>query len=728
MKKLLFLTPLLLFSNDNIKNIEFVGLKHISPVSAKEISFLQKGDILDESKINKTIKRFYKYGYFKDIKVEFEKGILKYIFVEKPSIYEIKYKNVSNDLKTLLKDKIKRGMIFSQEKLSEIREFIVSYYDAKGEFNSAVVFDVKQKSNGISVTINVNKGESIFIKTLHFFGIDKENEDDIKAEIVNKDRDFLGWLPFRNSGEFKLQGLFTDAQSIKDYYLSKGYLDVEVSNPLFVANFDNNGASLEYKIKEGKRYKVGKVDISIDKDNVIDLQKNKEDLLLMKGLYFNIKRLKKDIKRLKKRVANKGYAYVKIYPDIQKNGNIANVTYKIITGNKVYISDVIIKGNTKSLDRVIRRSVYLTPGYLYNLTDKEDTINALKRSGYFEDVKIKEIKIDDSHIKILVEVKEGLTGSLKAGISYNSYSKLGFNASITERNVFGSGQTLGFNFETSSKNKTYSLNLKNPRVFDSKYFLSTSLYNVDFSGYTYDSHKQGISVVSGKNLTRHISASLGYGYEKLHLSNLSKDDLIYNKTDSTKSYLKPAIGFDNTDDFFFPQHGMKLNASIEYAGVGGTQRFIKNRESAKLFYSLEDRFDITTILKYKFRFANVKDNGYLPINEKFYLGGLGSVRGYDYGSISPKDSKGEKIGGKMMMINSAEISIPISIKRKMWLSAFFDNGQIGEKSLDIVRSSYGVSFDWITLIGPLNFTWAWPLGNKEGDDLRKFEFSIGTGF
>ena len=729
MKKLLFLAPLLLFANDNITDIKFIGLKHISVVSAKDISLLQKGDDLDASKVDKTIKQFYKFGYFKDIKAEYDNGVLIYKFIEKPAILKIKYKNVSEDLKKLLKDKIKRGMIFSPKKLEEIRNFIVSYYDAKGEFNTVVAFDTKKQANGIIITINVNKGEDIIIDKIKFYGVKKENVSDLKDEIINRDRakDILGWMPFRADGEFKLQGLLSDPQSLREYYLSKGYLDVKVSKPLFIANFDSSKASLEYKIYEGIRYKVGKVNIDIDKENLLDSD-IKEDLLLISGLYFNIKRLKKDIALLKRKIADQGYAYVKVFPDIKKHGNIADVTYKIITGEKVYISDIIIEGNSKTLDRVVRRNIYLAPGYLYSYTDKQDSINALKRTGYFDDVKFQEIRVDDTHMKILVKVKEGLTGSLRAGISYNSYSKFGFNLNVSERNIFGSGQTLSVDFEKSSTTEKYSLSLKNPRVLDSEYFLSTSVYNTTFEGYSYDSEKQGIAITTGKKLTRHTSASVTYGYEHLKLSNIDDTTILYDKKESIKSYIMPAINFNNTDDYFFPQHGMIASASLEIAGVGGDQEFVKNKDTFKYFYSLEDKYDIITILKYKIKAGVIKQNGYLPISEKFYLGGLGTVRGYDYGSISPKDSEGNSIGGKIMMVNSAEVSVPISIKKKMWLSFFIDNGRIGENKMDIVRSSYGVSFDWITPIGPLNFTWGWPLGDKPGDDLRRFEFSIGSSF
>jgi len=727
-KTLFFVVPLLLFANQEIKNVKFIGLKHMSVVSANEISLLHKGDEFNLDDVNEAIKKFYSYGYFENIIANYNNGILTYKFIEKPSIYQIKYKNISNDLKEELKDKIKRGMIFSEEKLNDIKKFIVTYYDAKGNFNTVVIFDKKFTKDGVILTINVNKGPEIIINNLKFYGIKKESISDIKSNLINKDEDLLGWLPFRNNGKFRIQGLLKDQKNIKEFYLSKGYLDSEISNPFFVANFDNNKALLSYKIHEGIRYKVSNIKISINsKKNIIDLKKYKENLYLRKGLYFSIKRVKKDIKMLKTAIADKGYAYVMVYPDISKkhNGKV-DVIYKIITGNKVYISDVIIEGNYKTLDRVIRRNIYLTPGSLYSLTDKEDTIKALKRTGYFDDIKLKEIKVDDSHIKILVKLKEGLTGSLKAGISYNSYSQLGFNFNISERNIFGSGQSIGANFENTRKSLRYSFNLRNPRVLDSEYSLGTSIYKNSFEGLSYTSDKKGISFTVGKQLTRNINSSITYGYEKVHLTDVQNE--IYYKQNSIKSYLLPAIHFNNTDDYWFPQHGINAALSMQYAGIGGDQRFIKNKIYAKYFYSLEDKFDILTILKYKFTLANAIDTGYLPLNEKYYIGGSGTVRGYGYSSISPKDSNDNEIGGKIMMINSAEISIPISIKRKMWLSGFIDNGKIGDNNLNISRSSYGVSIDWITPIGPLDFTWAFPINNHEGDDLRKFEFSIGSGF
>jgi len=285
-----------------------------------------------------------------------------------------------------------------------------------------------------------------------------------------------------------------------------------------------------------------------------------------------------------------------------------------------------------------------------------------------------------------------------------------------------------FIFDKTSKSTTYNLNLLNPAVHDSKYSFSTNIFSNEYTGYSYTSRRKGFSLTSGRGITRHSRGYVTYGYEKLHLTDIQDNLATDYRENSTKSYITPGISYNSTDDRFFSQHGIITGASVTYAGLGGTQKFLKSNVYGKFFYSLDDRFEITTILKYKFRIGYLNEIGYTPISERYYLGGLGSVRGYNWGSISPKDSAGNSIGGDRMFTNSFEASVPVSLKRKMWLSAFVDNGSIGKNSFNITRSSYGVSFDWITPIGPLDFTYALPINAKEGDDLRRFEFSIGSSF
>lgn len=724
MKKSLLILPILLFAN--IEKIEYKGLIHISPISANNIIEIKIGDEFDIEKIDKSIKNLYNTGYFQTVKAIKKGNTLIFECLEKPIILKIELKNFPEDLKKALKENSilpKKGEILSKEKLDKLKEFIKSYYLAKGYFNTVVNIKIKPiSSTSVKLIISTKKGEKLVIKDVKFYGA-KRDKNELIEEIENRPKTIWSILPFTNSGELNIYKLISDKESLQNYYLNLGYMDAEVSTPLAKSNFDNYTTTIHYQIKEGIRYIVKNVKIDYPKN----LNPKLEEFNLKAGKYFNISALKEDLKNITHSFQNLGYAYVKVYPKIKKEKNYVFITYKVIPGEIVYIKNVIIKGNTKTLDRVIRRNIYLAPGDKFSYQDLIDSKNALNRSGYLEDVKIEQKKVSNNQIDLIVKVKEGLSGSLKAGISYGSYTKFGFNFSITEKNVFGSGQSISASADFSNVNTTYKLSLYNPRIFDSKYSFNTSIFNTDFEGISYTEKKIGFNVGIGKKLSRYISSNITYGYSKTKLSDY--DTTLYTKPNSTKSYIEGRINFNNTDNYFFPTTGAKASFSIEYAGIGGDEKYIKVLASYKYFYPLKDKtYKTIAVLKYRVIGGAIKDNGYLPINEKFYLGGMGSVRGFGTYSISPVDSNGNKIGGKYEFITGPEISTPISIKNKVWLSGFIDYGMVGENSLNISKSSYGVEINWISPMGPISLIWAWPLKSEDSDDLQKFEFSIGTSF
>jgi outer membrane protein insertion porin family len=728
MKKFLLLfVPFILFAN--IKEIKFQGLIHLSDVSANDISLIKSGDKFDLVKIDNTIKKFYEYGYFEKIEADYTNSILTFKFIEKPIIRKINYKNISDDLVKLLKDRfsLKKGEIYQKKKFEEIKNFIIQYYEAQGTYESSVFIETKRQKAFIDVDILLKKGNELYIKKLNFIGNNSFTNKELESEIENQEKDGLGFLPFLSNGKLNIFKLMQDTNTLRDFYLSKGFLDVKIETPFVISNFDNFSSTVDIKIVEGKRYKINNIEIEVDKENIIDIKTIINELRLTKDRYFNVKLLRKDLEKLKTLVADKGYAFAKVLPDIQKNGALTSIKYKIITGNRVYVSDILIKGNSKTLDRVIRRSIYLTPGALYSYTDKKDSINALNRTGYFDSVNFKEIKVDESHIKVLVTVSEGMTGSLKAGITYSSYEKLGINAAISERNIFGSGQTLSLNLEQTSLSSTYSLSLKNPKIFDSIYSFNTSIYKTTYKSTDYTSDAQGVSFSLGRSIGRNASAGLTYKYEDVTLSNYDANDTTI-RPNSIKSAISPYISYNSTDNYFFPTSGMKLSSSFEFAGVGGDEKYLKNVNNAKIFHEIEHNGDLTIVAKYKVKIGAIKDYGYLPINDKFYLGGLGSIRGFKTKSISPKDSDGDLIGGNVMFEHAVELSIPINEKSKLWASAFIDQGGVGNSDIEMIKSSYGVSIDWITPVGPLSFVYAFPLQSDKDDKINRFEFNIGVGF
>jgi len=726
MKKFLLLLPALLLAQ-TIENIKYKGLIHLSPETANALIKITPHSKFDIKKVDESIKALYSTGYFQTIKADLNNSTLTFICKEKPTITKIKTENISEELKKILKEQNllpKKGEILNQEKLKKLKSFIENYYLAKGYFNTVVKIDsIPITPTKVILKITIKKGNEVIIRKVNFFGATLPKSE-LENQIENQERTFWSFLPFANSGKLKIFKLVEDRNNLQNFYMNLGYLDAKVSLPLAKPNLDSYFADIDYQIYEGPRYIVKKVSVSYPKNIKIKLPK----LKLKPNKYFNISALKKDIEDIKHAFQNLGYAYANVYPDIKKENNHVFITYTVKPGNIVYINNVIISGNTKTLDRVIRRNIYLAPGDKFSYQNLIDSKYALQRKGYLDDVKIEQKKVSNNKIDILVKVKEGLSGTLRAGISYGSYTKLGFNLGLSEKNIFGSGQSININADINSKSKNYSISLFNPRIFDSPYSFNASVFNNSFEGISYNSKQRGFSLGVGKKLTRNLSANITYGYERETLSNydINLNDI---EPKSTKSYITSSLSYDDTDNYFFPTTGKKASFSVEYAGIGGDQKFIKTLASFKYFYPLTNKtYQTVAVLKFRTTAGLIKKIGYLPISEKFYLGGAGSVRGFSWYSISPKDSNGNNIGGKKEFIAGPEISTPLSIKNKLWLSGFIDYGAVGENKLNITRSSYGVEIDWITPMGPISFIWAWPIKSEKGDDLQRFEFNLGTSF
>ena len=716
-----------------IKDIKFDGLIHISHQIAKEMLGFGVGDELNIEKVDKSITKFFEQNYFKDIWVNENNGVLTYHFIEKPIIAQIEirgYENKKDDIKTMID--IKKGDIYDEDSINSAKNQILAYLENKGYYDSIVETKTqKLNKNSLKLIFVISKGEEIIIQKVHLYGSKNIDYSDVKSNIANRQKQFLGWLWGRDNGELKVDQLKYDAARIKDYYMRKGYLDAEVSTPFLRTYFEDYTADLSYLVNEGAIYTIKSVKFSLAKP-IIKVEKLKEDLKLHKGKTFNVDKLRKDILKIKHTIADLGYAYVKIYPDIKqdKKKHTASITYQIYPGQIVYINDVEISGNTRTIDRVVRRSVYLAPGDKYSYTDFKDSITELKKTGYFSDVKIETKKVSDNKINLLVKVKEAQTGSLTGGIGYGSYDGFIISAAVADKNVFGSGIDTSINIDYSSKSLKGSVSFYNPRVFDSQYSLGGSLYDISNDYYSYNEDKIGASLNVGRRFTRAISGSVGYDIEKSKLSDLdsSLDPTLYDVGNTLKSAVTVSAKYDTTDDYYLPRHGMEITSSVEFAGVGGDEKYIKNIDKFAYFYGLEDLIDYDMILRYKAQFRIAFDNGNLPINEKIYMGGLSSVRGYESSSIAPENSSGSLIGGKMMFANSIEASLPLVESMRMRGVLFVDYGFIGENSLDIDRGGMGMGIEWTSPLGAIQLIFARPINDQPGDRTSTFEFSMGRRF
>ncbi|EGO4876391.1 outer membrane protein assembly factor BamA [Campylobacter lari] len=720
-----------------IKDIKFEGLSQLSKESAIAISKLKIGQKIDPASIDTAIKNLFDRNYFKDIVVEEKNGVLTFKVIEKPSISKIDIQGIaSNDRKQIESlVGLKPGILYDENSAKEAAEKIKLFYQAKGFYDTVVEIKDEKLSNSSSLklTFVVNRGENIIIEKVHLSGAKNLSYSDVEPAIANKQREALGWMWGFNDGKLKIFDLANDSSRISDVYLKEGYLDVSVS-PAFLNTYtDTYQADLTYFINEGEVYKVKGIKIfnPIFSDEENEALAN--DLKLSIGKIVNIEKLREDIKTIETKTADLGYAFVQVIPDIQKDkeNHEAMIIFKVIPNEKVYIRDVIISGNTKTVDRVIRRELYLTEGNLYNRTDLIDSRNALRRTAYFENVDIKEQRVDDTHIDLIVEVKEASTGAISGGIGYGTSDGILLSASLSDANILGSGMKGSVSIDKGDDTLSGRVSLRNPRVNDSDYSLGGSLYSDRLEWDSYDERNYGFDISVGKTLGRYTSVDLTYNLEQSDIYHLS-DRLIaqgYKLGKTYKSSITPSIVFNNTDDYYLPRSGFIASTSLEYAGLGGDQEFISSTTKFNYYQGLEEFIGWDLIYRYKASFYKVWDQGYLPINEKLYLGGIGTIRGFDRRSVSPKNEWGDETGGTVAFANSVELSFPLFDRIKLRGSVFFDYGAIGESSLSqIQRWSTGVGFEWLTPLGALNLVFAKPFNTNSKDDLSKFEFMLGARF
>lgn len=725
-----------------INAIKYEGLSAISNILADEIVNIKVGDTFDVAKIDKAIRALYAQGYFEDIYADFDNSTLTFYVKQKPKVASVEIKGYGSEQEkeTLYSQiGIKKGDSYDETRLIRAKAVIRTILEYQGYYGTVVETETTVVGNdgAYAITFNVNQGENIVIKKATYDGRKRVKIKELEELSANRQKQFMGWLWGRNDGKLKLAELEYDNARIQDVYMRRGFLDASVSQAFLDANFNDYTANLYYKISEGERYKVSGIKIILHVP-VIEEEELRKLLNVQVGEYFNIEEVRQDVEVIRQKIADLGYAFARVNPDLDKDTDKSEVTvlYLIQVGQKVKINDVLISGNTRTADRIIRRELLLAPGDTYKLSYLKESENALKRLGYFGKVQIDEKRISEDSMDLLVSVEEARTGELMFGLGYGSYDKLMVNASIRERNLFGTGQSGQIYADWSYRRQLVNLTLSNPRVLDSKYSASLSIFHSLYWNWYYREQTTGGTITGGRLLTHTLRASLGYTLSTTRIADYydSSYEEIYKQYMTIdrplKSAISPSLYFDNTDDYYFPKNGAIISAYVEYAGLGGDERYTKFYGKMALYYHLKSLFGIDLIARYKTQAGAIIDNGYVPITSKFYMGGISSVRGYQISSLSPRDPTGTVyIGGNYMMTHSAELSYGILEKAQMRLALFFDYGMIGiDRLSETTRASWGAAIEWISPMGPIVLVFPQPINPQPGDRTSRFEFTMGTRF
>ena len=742
-RTLLFLTLILAISADamTIQSIKYKGMVHISENVALRMLPFEIGDDINEVMADEAVKKYFQQGYFTDAWVDFTDGVLTFHFIEKPVISKIvlegwKETEEEEILSTVIQ--IKSGSLYNEKKLEDAKKRIAQAISQEGKIDSVVEVEKELLDNGsIKITFIVNEGETIVIENLTYDGVKELDSDDFDDVIANKEHEFMGWLFGRNDGEMKLDDLAYDNLRIRDYYMQNGFLDSQVGTPFVRVNFDSYTADMSYQIEEGGVYTISSVSIN-QVENVIEDEKIREVITLKDTEVFNIKTFRDNAKAIKTLIADKSYAFVEVIPDLKKNEkeHTVDVVFKVIPGEKVRIRNVIIAGNARTLDRIIRRELFLGAGDMYSLTDLEDSKSSLGRLGFFDETTIEEKRINENTMDLVVKVKEAPTGNIQVGGGYGSYGGIMVTLGVSDKNIWGSGIGMGVTVERSETTESASFNIDNSRLNDSDFSGNFSIHASTNDYYDYVINSKGITLGTGHRFSRYISGYLSYGFSDntYDISDLNTSFIDPTSLQSySKSGLTLSVKYDSTDDFYLPRKGMAISQSLEKTGLGGDVDFIKSRTTFGKYVGLEDYVGFDAIARYKARYNHLLGEGFIPFAEKFYMGGIGSVRGYESYSIGSARTGStftqSSSGGKQTFSNSAEISFPLIPKAKMRLVTFLDWGFIGEDKLtEYSRGGYGAGLEWFSPVGPIQLMFAQPLNQQADDRTAVFEFTMGQRF
>ncbi|MBI4844212.1 MAG: outer membrane protein assembly factor BamA [Nitrospirae bacterium] len=739
----MFLTVLIVPAPANaaplVRDIVIQGGKKIEKATVYSKLKSSVGEPFLESLVQEDIKAIYGIGYFDDVKVEieeFEGGVrLIYNLKEKPSIAGIDFQGNKEYDADKLKEKISItiGAIANPSLISENAGKLLSFYQSEGYWNASVVQIIKEISeDSVALTFQIDEGKKVAIKEIAIEGNNAIPAKKIKKVMATKESWLFSFIT--GSGIYSKDVLRGDIERIRDLYNSEGYIYAVVSEPEVALNEEKTKLFIKIPVSEGEQYRTG--DVRFSGNSVFDAGELSAGLKTTSGEIFNRSSLREDIDAIIERYMEKGYARADINPiiDVNSDRKTANITMAVNEGDVFSIGRIEISGNTKTRDKVIRREMRLDEGDTYNSKLLKRSYQRINNLNFFENVSIAPLpRAAEPLIDLHVKVEEKLTGMLSVGGGYSSVDKFMVMGEITQANLFGKGLYLKLKAELSSVRTNYNISLRDPWFMDKPISASASLYNDTYEYPDYDKKSTGGSIGFGKELSEYVGGNIVYNLETVEITDVVEgaSSLITDQEGtSTTSSISPSVWRDTRDNYLDPTTGSRIALNTTVAGLGGDNYFAKGVIDSGRYFPLF--WDTVLSLRGRFGYASGFNGEELPLYERFYVGGINSVRGLSFGEAGPRNPNGERIGGNKELIFNAELIFPIAKEAKLKGVLFFDAGSAFENTENIsvgkLRPTTGAGLRWNSPFGPIRLEWGFNLDQKPDETSSKIEFTMGGVF
>lgn len=730
-----------LFQQKIISNIRITGNKRVEQDAISRIITSKPGDILNSQTLSKDLGLIYKMGYFDNVVIEkntLDRGVeVVFEVTEKPSVRNIRFEDNSIYKDEELFDVVTTttGSILNVYKINNDVDRLKQLYFEKNYYNCQISYEIKQlKNHQADIIFTVDEGNKIRIESIVFDGNQHFSDKKIKKVMRTQEKGF--WFFITESGNLNETELDNDVIRIESLYKNNGFINVKVSDAMI--DVGEESITVRFKIEEGDQYKTGVVDIEGD------ILTTKEELMALlisqESELYNRELIRKDMITLTDLYSNDGYANVEVVPSVKKNeeNKTVDLSFKIDKKELVYFNRIIISGNSKTRDKVIRRELAIKEQGKYSMRGMQRSNRNLTVREYFSNIDIKPVKTNDPQKRdVEVKVTEKPTGNFAFGGGFSSDDGPFGQVSVEERNLFGRGQTLKLTARLSSESGLFNIGFTEPWMFDKPLSGGFDIYKFDREFDYYDRESIGLTLRSAyRQFWDYTAIGLNYNIEDFEISNVQTANTNVTPGSYFTSSLEPYISYDSRNHYFIPTKGMYHRAGMEYAGefLGGEIDFTRYDLESAIFFPLFWKF--SGGLYAKGGYLDDRTNGNPDIDwERFYLGGINSIRGFDKYDINttPAGSTIQRGGEKMLQFN-AEMMFPIAQDAGVFGVFFYDRGDVytyGDNiDLGDMFSSTGFELRWNSPMGPIRLAYGIVIDGKtvkkSGDG--QFDFSIGAFF
>ena len=724
-----------------ISGIKVTGNRRVAEGTVLSYLPVQIGDVVSQGGLSQSLERLYATNLFKDIKLDIDGSVLTVTIVENPIINRVNIEgnDVITDERLLEVIDVQPRRVYNRQVALDAAAKLLDVYRAGGRFAAVVEPKIIElDENRVDLVFEVDEGPLIKINSIVFSGNQNFSDRALSQAIVSREK---RWWAFLTPNDKYDEGrLDYDVRLLRQYYLSRGYADINVSRARGGLLPDRSGFAITFLIDEGVRYKVNNINMTSEIEN-IDLDSLKSLMAFGNDNWYDVRRLEQGLLDISNQLGAFGYAFVDVTPEIKTDPatGMLDIAVNIGQSRRNFVERIEFVDNTRTLDSVIRREFELVEGDAFNQLKLDRSVRNVRNLGYFSKVDVQNIRGSGADQTITrVTVEEQSTGDFSIGVGYSSLDKTSLTLGINERNFLGTGRRASASISTSDTQTDFVFGLTQPYLFGRDLTGSIDVFKTKSSANNTSTNRTGFDLGARFNAANDVYHRVTYGISTSKITNTSTSATSVTG-ENGKSLLKSAvsytIGKDTRDNRFDPTEGFFTEISETLSGVGGDVNFLRSNfrggyYKPYLFKSL--------VFGVKGRLGHISGLGDdVTQSERFFLGGR-DVRGFDSNGIGPRDTgSGGAVGGNNIYSGTVEIVSNLGVTKDAGLrwTVFSDFGSVWATDFpsgvtkpdeQAMRSSLGFGILWNTVIGPLSFYWAKPLAEQSHDNTKTFQFSIGT--